>query len=254
MSEANQANWDALDTAAARSIGDRSDRTKERTLTSAHGDEHGPRWAWAHVALGSAGIVAVSLFYVLSPAAAVIPALGADLAPARAAALTDAGFMRLAGATGVLSDLLAAAGALGLAQAASKKRGERQAIGFYWLACSALIFTLVDALVGFSLRASAAAGLATFAVIKPLFDVLTAAGSFAYGAGSLLIAWPSSDGIAIGPRRLALAVIVVGALLAVAGPASAWGLAAGQLIGLGLTLQTVLLTVVAARNALASSP
>src|SRR5690349_14892053 len=75
------------------------------------------RGGCAHVALGSLGVLAVSLFYFLSPLAAVTPALGADLAPARAAALTDSGVMRMIGAVGVLADLMVAVGLLALAHA-----------------------------------------------------------------------------------------------------------------------------------------
>jgi hypothetical protein len=246
MAEANQAEWGTR-VAAAPSIGGGEELGNARTAAAAS-DERAARWAWAHVSLGSLGVLAVSLFYFLSPLAAVTPELGADLAPARAAALTDSGFMRMIGAVGVLADLIIAVGLLALAHATPRLGGGRRALGFCWLACAALVFTLVDALAGFSLRASAAAGLTTFAVIKPLFDVLTGAGAFGYGAGALLVAWPGADGAALAPRPLALAISVVGAVLAVAGPACVWGVSAGPLVGLGLTLETALFAALAVRN------
>src|SRR5262249_60653474 len=94
-------------------------------------EEAGSRWAWTHVAVGAVAVVGVCLGYFLSPSLVVAPDLTVDLAAARAAALTDTGFMRLAGVLGVLGDPVIAVGAFALAVEA--RAGARAALGVWWL-------------------------------------------------------------------------------------------------------------------------
>ncbi|MGC4060788.1 MAG: hypothetical protein QM749_08035 [Aquabacterium sp.] len=145
---------------------------------------------WGHLALGSAGVMVVSVFYILSPSAAVTPALGGDLEAARSMTLTDVGTMHWAGLCGVLADPVIAIGALGLGGLRLSGGHTREALGFFWLAIAALLYTLADALVGFSVKPAAQHGLASFSSIKPLFDAMLSGASLGYGLSALLLAWP----------------------------------------------------------------
>ncbi len=190
-------------------------------------------WGWTHVALGAAGVIGVCLCYALAPDLAVGPDMTVNLEAARAAALGDTGAMRIAGILGVLTDPIVTIGAFALA-AASKDA--RIAHGFYWLGACALIFTFVDWLVGFGLRASAQSD--AFFIVKPLFDALIAGASFAYGVSAILIAWPSRA--AIGPRILTLPLFVFGLLLAGVSAAVTMGAGGlGRIVGLGIAALTI---------------
>lgn len=210
-------------------------------------------WAWIHLAFGSAAVMVVSVFYVLSPSLAVSANLGVDLELARVATLTDSGHMRMAGLLGVLGDPFIVIGAHALAIASKPRVTQRQVLGFYWLAAAALIFTIVDALVGFALPAAARAGLQAFSVAKPLFDALTCGASVAYGISAVLVGWPAPLAAPAAPRWLANALVVVGLVTAVAGAATLGGLNGGLFIGVGLTLLTTLYTILGVKNAYSSS-
>jgi hypothetical protein len=200
--------------------------------------------AWTHLALGSAGVIAVSACYLLAPALAVSPHLGVDMTLARDAALSDRGYLQLVGVLGLLADPAIAVGALLLARSSER----RHAIGMYWLAAAALLFTVVDALAGFALLAAAKASVATFSVAKGLFDAFTGCASVGYGLSAILIAWPPTASAAIGPTGLMLAFRLVGFVVASCGGAVLFGAAVGQPLGLGLAILTTLFTALGAWN------
>jgi hypothetical protein len=174
-----------------------------------------------------------------------------DMALARDAASSDRGHLRLVGVLGILADPAIAVGAFVLAQAAG---AGRQAVGLYWLATAALLFTIVDALAGFALVASAKAGIETFIVVKPVFDALTGSASFGYGLSAILIAWPSPASTPLGPRVLMLALGIVGANVAIAGTAVLLAFNAGLALGLGLAVLTLLLTLLGVWNLVVARP
>jgi len=213
-------------------------------------EEAGSRWAWTHVAVGAVAVVGVCLGYFLSPSLVVAPDLTVDLAAARAAALGDTGFMRLAGVLGVLGDPVIAVGAFALAVEA---RAEvRTALGFWWLGACALLFTVVDAMTGFALRPAADAG--GFAFVKPFFDGLILSSSFSYGVSAILLGWPARGNV-LAPRGLTVALFTTGAMLASASVAAALGVGGlGALVGIGITVTTLLYLPIAVLNLLARRP
>jgi hypothetical protein len=172
-------------------------------------------WLWAHLAMGSAGVIVVSLCYILSPAPAVTPTLGQDLEAVRLVSLTDAGTMRLAG--------------LGLGCAYLGAGHAREAVGFYWLALAALLYTMADALVG-------------FAVIKPFFDTMLSGASLGYGLSAIFLGWPSKSAVIAMPRFVMRALLPTGLVVAVSGVACMLGAKAGLPLGAALTVLTTLYT------------
>lgn len=198
--------------------------------------------AWAHVALGSAGVVAVCVFYVLSPPLAISANLNVDLESARAAAIADTGFLRLAGIFGALVDPFITVGAIALAVSLQKRDAERQAVGLYWLGAVALLYTVYDTTAGFALRAAALGGPATFSVVKVLIDALLCSASLGYGISGVLVGWPDSKHPPIGPRFLRLGLIVVGLVLIASSLATIIGLNGGLAIGLALGVSILLMT------------
>jgi hypothetical protein len=195
-------------------------------------------WGWTLVATGAVSVLLVSVFYVLSPVAAVTPNLAVDFESARRATLTDHGFMRLAGSTGVLGDVVLAVGAAVLACRAPRGR---PVVGWLWLAVASLVFTAADALVGFAVRPAAAAAL-TFAVVKPVFDVLTAVGAFSYGLSALLVA----NSVMTGALRTTFKAL--GAMTAAAGVAIVLGAASGLVLDAGLILLTAFYAALSFHN------
>lgn len=208
-------------------------------------DSTSARWAWGHVAFGSAGVIAVSVLYFLAPTLAISANLHVDSTLARDAALSDRGQLRWIGVLGVLADPAIAVGAFLLAQRAA---GACQAIGMYWLAIAAVLFTLVDALAGFALLPAAAVGASTFGITKALFDALTGCASVGYGLSALLIAWKPQAAVALAPPALLWPLGLTGLEVACCGAAVLLGFDAGLPLGLGLSLLTTWFTCVAAWN------
>ena len=142
----------------------------------------------AAVALGSLGVTATSVLYALSPPAAALPAQPFDHALAQAGAVAGARTMFGAGTVGIFSDIVMAVGALLVAfELARRGRGIAVA-GWIAILLSIIVFTFVDAIVGYVLGPVAAMrdGAAAFAGFKRLFDVLFLLGTTAFGAGAML--------------------------------------------------------------------
>jgi hypothetical protein len=211
--------------------------------------EIGVPWAWIHVAISCAGVLLVSACYLLSPPEVVGANLLQDLSVAQSATLTERGFMRWIAIGGLLINPTGAIGAFGLAQSAGKAGSQRQVIGFYWLAITAIIFLFVDLLLGFGLPAAARGELAGFAFAKRLFDGLTGAGSFAYGLSAVFLAWPShSHATTLAPRALMRALLAVGVIVTTAGPLVLLRVNAGLVAGLGQVALTMLYGAVSLYN------
>ena len=128
----------------------------------------------ACVALGSLGVTATSVLYALSPPAAALPAQPFDQAAALAGAVAGARTMFAAGTVGIFSDIVVAVGALLVALELARRGRGLAVAGWIAIVLSIVLFTFVDAIVGFVLGPVAAMGdgAAAFAGFKRLFDVL----------------------------------------------------------------------------------
>jgi hypothetical protein len=141
----------------------------------------------AAVALGSLGVTATSVLYALSPPAAALPAQPFDQALALAGAVAGARTMFAAGTVGIFSDIVLATGALLVALELARRERSLAVAGWIAILLSVVVFTFVDALVGYVLSPVAAAGngASAFAGFKRLFDVLFLLGTAAFGAGAI---------------------------------------------------------------------
>ncbi|MEY4511258.1 MAG: hypothetical protein RLZZ450_3380 [Pseudomonadota bacterium] len=203
------------------------------------------RTSWLHLALGSAGVIGVSVLYFLSPPELVGANLGQDLALAESLAVANGQLLPWIGVAGIVADPAIAIGAFALASSFIERRMERAALGMYWLATAAIIFTLVDLVLGFGVPAAVGVP-AAFALVKHTFDALTGAASYAYGVSALMLA-RESDGLA--SRALSRALLVVGALVAAAGVSVLLRVNAALPLGAGLTVLTTLYSWLGLRNA-----
>lgn len=215
------------------------------------------RWGGASVALGSLGVVVTSAFYSLSPSVAALPVAPSRVTEAFVAAQSDGGAMWAAGTTGMMGDLVFAAGALALAAAQLSRGGGAEPLGWIWIALSNLLFTVVDAVVGRVLQP--VSGLpdaqVTFAAIKWLFDALFATGTFAFGVGAILALAPTlaRPGASV-DRVLAGSGVAIGAVAAMAGVLCLFGADLGRVLGLTIALGSVLFTIIGTRVAWAARP
>jgi hypothetical protein len=175
------------------------------------------RLTWATLVASALGVAFTSACYALSPVALALPVPSARLAEALAAAGHGAPLLGLGGNVGVLSDVLFAAAALVLAMHA---RGPA-VLGWSLGAVSATVFTLVDAMASRSLVAGP-----SFALAKPLFDVLFTGGTWAFAIATLLVFWPERR------RVLGKLGLGVGAAGVVASAAVLFGADLPQAMGL----------------------
>jgi hypothetical protein len=142
----------------------------------------------AALALGSLGVTATSVLYALSPPAAALPAQPFDQASALAGAVAGARTMFGAGTVGIFSDIVMAVGALLVALELARRGRGLAVAGWIAILLSIVVFTFVDAIVGYVLGPVAAMrdGAGAFAGFKRLFDVLFLLGTTAFGAGAML--------------------------------------------------------------------
>ena len=142
----------------------------------------------AAVALGSLGVTAASVLYALSPPAAALPAQPFNYALALAGAVAGARTMFGAGTVGIFSDIVMAVGALLVASELARRGRGVAAAGWIAILLSIVVFTFVDAIVGYVLGPVAAMkdAAAAFTGFKRLFDVLFLLGTTAFGAGATL--------------------------------------------------------------------
>jgi hypothetical protein len=180
----------------------------------------------AAVALGSLGVTATSVLYALSPQAAALPAQPLDQAAALAGAVAGARTMFAAGTVGIFSDIVMAVGTLLFALELARRGRGLAVAGWIAIVLSIVVFTFVDAIVGFVLGPIAAMGdgAGAFAGFKRLFDVLFLLGTSAFGVGAILALTSEMQSAApIVSKPLALA----GALAGLIGVLSAWACFAG---------------------------
>lgn len=141
-------------------------------------------FAWAFVA-GCLGVVATCIFYRLSPAAAAMPVIPVDIPAARAGAVSGAATLRLAGLFGMTGDLLMTAGAFGIGAAMFLRGAGLRALGWILIGLSTIVYTVVDAMVGFAIPV--AANGEGFAVWKSLLDMMFMQGAVTFGLGGLVL-------------------------------------------------------------------
>ncbi|MEN9489981.1 MAG: hypothetical protein RJA63_430 [Pseudomonadota bacterium] len=201
-------------------------------------------------ALGALGLIATSVFYVLAGPVAALPGGADNVTQALAATPSAAGWMQLAGLTGMPSDILLALGA-GLFALHEYRRGMPLAFsGWLALAVASVMFVFVDAVVAKVLppvAAQAGAG-AAYAGLRALFDVLFAFGALTAGGGALAVAW-RTDGavfrwpaVGWGLRLVGLVCLLASASYLLGGPGAA-------LIGPGIALLAIVSLGIAAAYA-----
>lgn len=193
--------------------------------------------AGAATALGSLGIVATSVLYALSPPAAALPAQPFDHGLALAGAIAGTRTMFAAGTIGILFDIVLAVGALLVTvELASRQRGVAAA-GWAAIVLSVVVFTFVDAIVGYVLSPIAVLkdGAAVFAGFKHLFDVLFLLATLAFGAGAVLaLSNDLGSSAPLASRPLAMAGILAGMAALLSATACFCGLPLEQGVGVSI--------------------
>jgi hypothetical protein len=195
--------------------------------------------AGAALALGSLGVTVTSVLYALSPPAAALPAQPFDQASALAGAVAGARTMFAAGTVGIFSDIAFATGALVVALELARRGRGLAVAGWVAILLSVVVFTFVDAIVGYVLSpvAAMADGAGAFAAFKRLFDVLFLLGTASFGAGAMLALASevrSSSPIMGKPIALAGALTGLAALLAAVACFAGFPLEQGVGISIGL--------------------
>jgi len=197
----------------------------------------GPQAFWPALALiaGAAGVVATSLFYLLSPPEAVLPFVPLDPAQAAAGALRGATTLHIAGLIGIVSDVVLASAALSLgAQASTEDGSDSRALGWMLIATATLVFIGVDTVLGFVLSTLAAQSSAAFLGVKIFADTLFALGTFSFGLGGIVLLVPYVRGRAQGLGGAAWLALVFAAISALAGAGTLLGLDLHNFVGLGI--------------------
>ena len=204
----------------------------------------------AAVALGSFGVTATSALYALSPPAAALPAQPFDQALALAGAVAGTRTMFAAGTVGILSDLVMAVGALLVALELARRGRSLAVAGWIAILLSIVVFTLVDAIVGYVLGPVAALkdGASAFTAFKRLFDVLFLLGTTAFGTGAMLaLTNEMRSAVPIVSKPVALA----GALTGMAGVLAAGACLAGfpleQAVGISIGLGSAVFVAIGAQ-------
>jgi hypothetical protein len=191
----------------------------------------------AAVALGSLGVTATSVLYALSPPAAALPTQPFD--QALAGAVAGARTMSGAGTIGIFSDIVMAVGALLVALELARRGRGLAVAGWIAILLSIVVFTFVDAIVGYVLGPVAAMrdGAGAFAGFKRLFDVLFLLGTTAFGAGAVLALTSEMRSTApIASKPVALAGALTGLAGVLAAGACFAGLPLEQGVGISIGL------------------
>lgn len=212
-------------------------------------------WNGSALAVGALGVVATSVFYLLSPPAAVMPLVPLDLHQALGGAAHGATTMHIAGTIGTLSDVIIAAAAFSIGAAEVRRGGfSAGALGWMAIAISGIIFISVDTLVGFVLgRIALAPGSAdAFLGFKILFDALFALGTFAFGIGGALalMAYVRERGAV--SRAIAWPALLLALIGAIAGIASLLGFDAHNFMGASIGGGALLFALIGAQLARAA--
>ncbi len=197
-----------------------------------------PEMFWPAIALtfGAAGVVATSLFYLLSPPEVVLPFVPPDIAKAIPGAIRGAATLHLAGLIGVLSDVTFASAALSFgALTYGVTRADSRALGWMLLATGTLVFIGVDATLGFVLPILATRSAASFLGFKAMVDTLFALGPFTFGLGGILLLVPYVSGQVRGLGRAAWPALIFAIISLFAGLGALLGFDLPILIGIGVS-------------------
>jgi hypothetical protein len=206
----------------------------------------------AAVALGSLGVTATSVLYALSPPAAALPAQPFGQISALAGAVSGARTMCAAGTVGIFADLVLGVGALLIALELARRGRGLAVAGWTLILLSVVVFTFVDAIVGYVLSPLAALtdGAGAFVGFKLLFDVLFLLGTMAFGAGAMLAL---TDDMRSATPIAGKGVARVGALTALAAVLAAGACFAGipleQGVGISIGLGSAIFAVIGAQIA-----
>jgi hypothetical protein len=204
----------------------------------------------AAIGLGSLGVTATGVLYALSPPAAALPAQPFDQALALAGAVAGARTMFAAGTVGIFSDIVMAAGALLVALELARHRRGIAVAGWIAILLSLVVFTFVDAIVGYVLGPVAAMpdGAGAFTAFKHLFDVLFLLGTTAFGTGAMLALMNEMQSAA---PIMSKPVAVAGALAGLAGVLAAVACFAGfpleQAVGISIGLGSAIFAAIGAQ-------
>lgn len=197
-------------------------------------DESSKRLGATLLGMGSVGLVATCIGYVLAGPEAALPGGFLDPAKSLAATAQAAPWMRAAGLFGMLSDVLLAVASLLLAGHASKRHAALYCAGWLGMAVAATLFIIVDAMVAFVLPVAAATP-AAYAGFRAMFDVLFAFGTWTVGASAIALAWHAEGALFRWPV-VGWGMRVAGLLCLSASSAYLLTSSGGQLIGPGIAL------------------
>jgi hypothetical protein len=201
----------------------------------------------AAIALGALGVTVTSALYALSPAAAALPTQPFDQVSALAGAITGARTMFAAGTVGIFSDIVMAVGALLIALELARRGRGLAAAGWIAILLSIVVFTFVDAIVGYVLSPVAAMkdGSAAFAGFKRLFDALFLLGTVAFGIGAMLaLANEAFSEAPIASKPFALAGALTGLAGVLAAVACFAGFPLAQGVGISIGLGSAIFAVI----------
>lgn len=193
----------------------------------------------AAVALGALGVTVASVLYALSPPAAALPAQPFDNALALAGAVDGARTMFGAGTVGIFSDIVMAVGTLLVASELARRGRGIAVAGWVAILLSIVVFTFVDAIVGYVLGPVAAMrdAAAAFAAFKRLFDVLFLLGTAVFGAGAALaLTNEMRSPVPMASRPVALAGALTGLAAVLAAAACFAGFPLQQGVGISVGL------------------
>ncbi len=187
----------------------------------------------AAVALGSFGVTVTSALYALL-----------------AGALAGTRTMFAAGTVGIFSDLVMAVGALLVALELARRGRSLAVAGWIAILLSIVVFTLVDAIVGYVLGPVAALkdGAGAFTAFKRLFDVLFLLGTTAFGAGAMLaLTNEMRSAVPIVSKPVALAGALTGMAGVLAAAACLAGFPLEQAVGLSIGLGSAVFVAIGAQ-------
>ncbi|MGD0850777.1 hypothetical protein [Bradyrhizobium sp.] len=204
----------------------------------------------ACVALGSLGVTATSVLYALSPPAAALPAQPFDQAAALAGAVAGQSIMRMAGTIGIFSDIVMAVGALLVAFELARRGRGLAVAGWVAIVLSIVVFTFVDAIVGFVLGPIAAMrdGAGAFVGFKRLLDALFLLGTMAFGGGAILALMSEMQARApIASKPLAVMGVLAGLVGVLSAAACFAGFPLEQGVGISIGLGSAIFVAIGAQ-------
>ncbi|MGP8233522.1 MAG: hypothetical protein ACLQL2_12800 [Methylovirgula sp.] len=193
-------------------------------------------WPALGITIGAAGVVATSLFYLLSPPETVLPFVPLDLVKATLGAARGAATLHIAGLFGIISDAIFGSAAMVFAARAALGKGAGgEALGWMLLGVGTLVFISVDTILGFVLPALAAASVAAFLGFKIFADVLFALGEVTFGLGAALLLVPYILERTQGLGRAAWPALLFGLASLLAGVATLAKVDLHDLVGLAVS-------------------